>query len=899
MTKNTLRAVILFGLFVGCYSIAFAAAPTDIQLDGGNSDTVDEGTASGTNISILTTTDADGGDTHTYTLVGGTGDEDNGKFQISGTNLQLAFTPDYDNPTDLGDIVGNNTYAIRLQTDDGNSGVYQEAFIITVLEDSPPLPAGYVAGVGIDWESSTMMVEFEKENILVRNSTCFGATTPDTSCMPTGSYTYCVTEDLDTLGYSDTNSSPAIEDCFHEAGNYQVTIELEDFAGNTTVPSVLTFTVKAGSPDPDESELDVSGCPTDDVNAPIANNDGSCTLNLIVKDKYENPVSQLNGETINMYLDTLLSMDANNPNEDGSISFREGLLLAGTVVGTQASPTTFLLGVDYSGLGIFKTLNFTALAPTLEKVGNFLSKNTAFPLDFVFELPSINVSGAVDTVNLITFRYNQYSPNIKFRPMITSGVEIPGNKEFIIDVLKPMDIVRDISNNTGLATVANIMIGVTHHYLPWELKFDPTFFINDGQSAVSPFNTTTPPVSETVTKSATVVVRDSTVNYTENLSFSSVISYNIDNGGTTYSVSYPGGSIGAGFGSDCGEDPECEEADVTIKLIGASIEGSVLGETDTTKFGTDDNAILVGSNKFTDIREDIFKNAYKIARSLTPKTPSDAVTPLIFDPNWYDTTDVVVVEGDVEVTNDNASLVDFNIPSGKNTLIIKNGNLIFTDNLIYNDKQDSFGIILINDEVFPFPEKGNIFIKNYVKRISGTFFLEGGLMTNNDVTGGGTAVDIYGSSNGETTNDTQLLLEGVVLSHNTLGGGYEALYANGATDYLTPWGLVNTLATENESGYEAWRSKLTEATTSAEDLMIAKAYDLHMVRYYHPLYDLTPEQTNGDMCVCKSSETCDNTPGTGATYCDDNDNAFIIRTDGRMKQLPPPGFETVSTIKWE
>ena len=107
--------------------------PTDIKLDAGDSDSVNENTTSGTNISALTTTDADAGDTHTYTLVSGTGNEDNAKFTISGTNLQLAFTPDYELPTDLGDTAGNNTYAIRLQTDDGNGGTYQEAFIITVL----------------------------------------------------------------------------------------------------------------------------------------------------------------------------------------------------------------------------------------------------------------------------------------------------------------------------------------------------------------------------------------------------------------------------------------------------------------------------------------------------------------------------------------------------------------------------------------------------------------------------------------------------------------------------------------------------------------------------------------------------------------------------------------------
>ncbi len=109
-------------------------APTNILVDGGNSDSVNENTSSGTSIATLTTTDADGADTHTYPLVAGTGDEDNASFSILGSSLRLAFTPDYENPVDLGDTAGNNTYSIRLQTNDGNGGTYQKIFVITVVD---------------------------------------------------------------------------------------------------------------------------------------------------------------------------------------------------------------------------------------------------------------------------------------------------------------------------------------------------------------------------------------------------------------------------------------------------------------------------------------------------------------------------------------------------------------------------------------------------------------------------------------------------------------------------------------------------------------------------------------------------------------------------------------------
>ncbi len=106
--------------------------PTDIQIDGGGDFSIDEGITIGTSIGTFTTVDADIGDIHTYTLVNGTGDEDNSRFQISGDQLKLNFSPDYENPVDTGDIIGNNTYTLRVQTDDGNGGIYQKSFILTI-----------------------------------------------------------------------------------------------------------------------------------------------------------------------------------------------------------------------------------------------------------------------------------------------------------------------------------------------------------------------------------------------------------------------------------------------------------------------------------------------------------------------------------------------------------------------------------------------------------------------------------------------------------------------------------------------------------------------------------------------------------------------------------------------
>jgi len=101
--------------------------PTDISL---SSSDVDENQPVGTAVGTLSTTDPDSGDSHTYTLVAGTGDGDNSSFSISGSTLQTAGIFDYET---------KNSYSIRVQTDDGNGGTYQEVFTITIndLNDSP------------------------------------------------------------------------------------------------------------------------------------------------------------------------------------------------------------------------------------------------------------------------------------------------------------------------------------------------------------------------------------------------------------------------------------------------------------------------------------------------------------------------------------------------------------------------------------------------------------------------------------------------------------------------------------------------------------------------------------------------------------------------------------------
>ena len=74
-----------FSYFIFTLTLVYGqTAPTNISL---SSTSVDENESSGTVVGALSSTDVDGGDSHTYTLVSGSGSTHNSSFSISGSNL--------------------------------------------------------------------------------------------------------------------------------------------------------------------------------------------------------------------------------------------------------------------------------------------------------------------------------------------------------------------------------------------------------------------------------------------------------------------------------------------------------------------------------------------------------------------------------------------------------------------------------------------------------------------------------------------------------------------------------------------------------------------------------------------------------------------------------------------
>ncbi len=95
-------------------------APTAISL---SPTSIDSGSASGTTVGTLSSTDPDSGDSHTYSLVSGTGSTDNGSFSISGTTLSMVTSVNYASQT---------SYSIRIRSTDLTNQTYEQAVTINV-----------------------------------------------------------------------------------------------------------------------------------------------------------------------------------------------------------------------------------------------------------------------------------------------------------------------------------------------------------------------------------------------------------------------------------------------------------------------------------------------------------------------------------------------------------------------------------------------------------------------------------------------------------------------------------------------------------------------------------------------------------------------------------------------
>ncbi|MFD0672218.1 cadherin domain-containing protein [Cohnella sp. GCM10027633] len=108
-------------------------APTDIVL---SSNSIAENASANTTVGTLTATDPNSSSTFTYSLVSGTGSDDNASFNISGNALRASDAFDYET---------KNSYSVRIRvTDNGTPGLtYEEAFTISVTDVNENIGSGF------------------------------------------------------------------------------------------------------------------------------------------------------------------------------------------------------------------------------------------------------------------------------------------------------------------------------------------------------------------------------------------------------------------------------------------------------------------------------------------------------------------------------------------------------------------------------------------------------------------------------------------------------------------------------------------------------------------------------------------------------------------------------------
>lgn len=111
-------------------SITINRTPNDLAL---NPSSLAENNAPNATVGMLSATDPDVGNTHTFALVGGTGSGDNGSFTIAGSALRLTPSANFE---------VKNSYALRVRAVDAGGLFFEKALtvmITDVFENLPPV----------------------------------------------------------------------------------------------------------------------------------------------------------------------------------------------------------------------------------------------------------------------------------------------------------------------------------------------------------------------------------------------------------------------------------------------------------------------------------------------------------------------------------------------------------------------------------------------------------------------------------------------------------------------------------------------------------------------------------------------------------------------------------------
>ncbi|MGJ8682935.1 beta strand repeat-containing protein, partial [Paraglaciecola sp.] len=234
------------------------SAPTEISLSPTsiNQSVTDINATVGT----FSTIDADGGDTHAYTLISGAGDTNNASFNISGNTLR----------TTSALTAGN--YDVRVNSNDGTDD-YAEALSVTVVDNIAPVFDVTPSTSSITQVTFTLTTDVNEAGTIYYVIVADGATAPTSTEVKAG--TGSGGADQVTSGH-DTVSSGGFANNFSVTGltagtAYDVYVVAEDISANlqanptkidvttNSIPVVaFTSTSSSGAESVSSADLEVS-----------------------------------------------------------------------------------------------------------------------------------------------------------------------------------------------------------------------------------------------------------------------------------------------------------------------------------------------------------------------------------------------------------------------------------------------------------------------------------------------------------------------------------------------------------------------------------------------------------------------------------------------------------------
>ncbi|MCC7421967.1 MAG: cadherin domain-containing protein [Planctomycetaceae bacterium] len=189
-----------------------SSAPSNITL---SNSTIAENQPAGTSVGALAATDADPGDTFTFTLVSGTGDTDNASFTIMGSQLQTTASFDFETKP---------SYSIRVRATDSFGLTFDRVFTITVTNVSDSAPTNIAL-------SNATIAENQPIATAIGNLTATDVDTADT-------FTFQLVNgagDTDNLSFSIFGNelrSAAVFD-FETKASYSIRIQVTDSTNRT------------------------------------------------------------------------------------------------------------------------------------------------------------------------------------------------------------------------------------------------------------------------------------------------------------------------------------------------------------------------------------------------------------------------------------------------------------------------------------------------------------------------------------------------------------------------------------------------------------------------------------------------------------------------------------------